>query len=102
MASRCVEVDPTEQQLCNTEQEQQLGALVWCSLVLVLGWLGKIRIDPRSSSSQGEAAAAAQTIALSGPETAYFYLSSPGPGHMSPAATQWSSNNDGFVSKAAT
>ena len=66
MASRCVEVDPTEeQQLCNTEQEQQLGALVWCSLVLVLGWLGKIRIDPRSSSSQGEAAAAAQTIALS-------------------------------------
>ena len=67
MASRCVEVDPTEeQQLCNTEQEQQLGALVWCSLVLVLvlGWLGKIRIDPRSSSSQGEAAAA-QTIALS-------------------------------------
>ena len=62
MASRCVEV---EEQLCNTEQEQQLGALVWCSLVLVLGWLGKIRIDPRSSSSQGEAAAAAQTIALS-------------------------------------
>ena len=61
MASRCVEV---EEQLCNTEQEQQqLGALVWCSLVL--GWLGKIRIDPRSSSSQGEAAAAAQTIALS-------------------------------------
>ena len=60
-------MDPTEeQQLCNTEQEQQqLGALVWCSLVLVLGWLGKIRIDPRSSSSQGEAAAAAQTIALS-------------------------------------
>ena len=57
-----------EEQLCNTEQEQQqLGALVWCSLVLVLvlGWLGKIRIDPRSSSSQGEAAAAAQTIALS-------------------------------------
>ena len=53
-----------EEQLCNTEQEQQLGALVWCSLVLVLGWLGKIRIDPRSSSSQGEAAAA-QTIALS-------------------------------------
>ena len=67
MASRCVGVDPTEEQLCNTEQEQQLGALVWCSLVLVLvlGWLGKIRIDPRSSSSQGEAAAAAQTIALS-------------------------------------
>ena len=67
MASRCVEVDPTEEQhsAANTEQEQQLGALVWCSLVLVLGWLGKIRIDPRSSSSQGEAAAAAQTIALS-------------------------------------
>ena len=73
---------------------------MWCSLVLVLGGLGKIRIDPPSSSRQGEAAAAAQTIALSGPETAYFYLSGPGPGHMSPAATQWSNNNDGFVSKA--
>ena len=99
-------MDPTEQQLCNTEQEQQLGALVWCSLVLVLvlGWLGKIRIDPRSSSSQGEAAAAAQTIALSTLRSRDRVLLplSPGPGHMSPAATQWSSNNDGFVSKAAT
>ena len=93
-------MDSSEELLCNTEQEQQqLGALVWCSLVLVLGGLGKIRIDP-PSSRQGEAAAAVQTIALSGPETAYFYLSGPGPGHMSLAATQWSNNNDGFVSKA--
>ena len=76
---------------------------MWCSLVLVLGGLGKIRIDPPSSSAKVRPLQQCRHSATSDYctlETAYFYLSGPGPGHMSLAATQWSNNNDGFVSKA--